>query len=456
MARKVYVNRTLNLRKIQYLGFDMDHTLVRYNSEAFERTCHQVVVKKLVEEKGYPKDLLSLDFSYRAAIRGLVMDRRKGNLLKLSRHAAIRTSQHGLIPIPYAEQKKIYGSKYVDLRDSGFTSVDTAFSVSTAVLFMQLVDLKDRGVLSQDYDTLAFEMMAMVDVAHRDGTLKTIVRENVSKYILRSESLVRALERYRRHDKKLFVLTNSDFHYTKLLLDYAVNPFLKDFRDWSELFTLVITSAQKPRFFFDSFKFLKINPKDGTMVNFDEPLRPGIYQGGCATRFTTDLGLEGDDILYIGDHIYGDILRLKKDCNWRTAMVIEELEDELKKNGEAKPLIDKIETLMAEKEPLEFELVELTSKKIEGIAAQDSQIQALQTTINEIDKKIAPLIREQQLIYNPHWGEIMRAGNEDSYFAQQVDRYACIYMTELEDLLSLSPRTYFRAIRRPQAHELSV
>ena len=28
----VYVNRTLNLRKIKYIGFDMDHTLVRYNT----------------------------------------------------------------------------------------------------------------------------------------------------------------------------------------------------------------------------------------------------------------------------------------------------------------------------------------------------------------------------------------------------------------------------------------
>jgi hypothetical protein len=48
----------------------------------------------------------------------------------------------------------------------------------------------------------------------------------------------------------------------------------------------------------------------------------------------------------------------------------------------------------------------------------------------------------------------MRAGNEESYFAYQLDRYACVYMTKISDLLELSPRTYFRAPRRPLSHEM--
>ena len=54
MSQKVFVNRTLNLRKIKYIGLDMDHTLVRYNSQAFEMLAHQSMVKKLVEQKKYP------------------------------------------------------------------------------------------------------------------------------------------------------------------------------------------------------------------------------------------------------------------------------------------------------------------------------------------------------------------------------------------------------------------
>jgi len=47
----VYVNRTLNMKKIKAIGFDMDYTLVRYKSEAFEKFVHGLVLQKLVELK---------------------------------------------------------------------------------------------------------------------------------------------------------------------------------------------------------------------------------------------------------------------------------------------------------------------------------------------------------------------------------------------------------------------
>jgi HAD superfamily 5'-nucleotidase-like hydrolase len=455
---RVYVNRTLNLRKIQYLGFDMDHTLVRYHSKAFENTTHDLVLEKMVAG-GYPKSILELPFDYDLAIRGLVIDKKKGNLLKISRHGAIRATFHGTKPMDFSDQKKNYSSTYIDLRDARYSSVDTAFSISTANLFMQLVDAKDKNpnLNLPDYETMAVDMMNAVDAAHRDGSLKTIVRANLEKYIVKDSEMVQGLERYRKHGKKLFVLTNSDFHYTKLLLDYAVNPFLKEHNDWSELFEFVITSAQKPRFFMDNLKFLKVNSKDGSMNNHDGKLVPGIYQGGCASTFTRDLELDGDDILYIGDHIYGDILRLKKDCNWRTAMVVEDLEEEIKKYAEVAPLQIEIDTLMDQKEPLEQEYVKLVSERIEkGLEKVDEKTQGLQNKISELDKKIAERIKRHQAIFNKYWGEVMRAGNEESYFAHQTERFACIYMAKLSDLTALSPRTYFRAPRRPMAHELET
>ena len=50
----VYVNRTLNLKRIRFLGFDMDHTLVRYQSENFEALAHRIMLEKLVSDKNYP------------------------------------------------------------------------------------------------------------------------------------------------------------------------------------------------------------------------------------------------------------------------------------------------------------------------------------------------------------------------------------------------------------------
>mgnify|MGYP001618364713 CR=1 FL=1 len=193
------------------------------------------------------------------------------------------------------------------------------------------------------------------------------------------------------------------------------------------------------------------------MTNYDGALKPGIYQNGGATKFAKDLGVEGDDILYIGDHIYGDILRLKKDCNWRTALVVEELGEEVEAYKKAQVYSAEIRILMDRKEPLERALVDFISLKIEtGREADENKVQELQNQITELDKTISSLIKKQQTMFNSHWGEIMRAGNEESYFAHQVDRFACIYMAKLPDLLEASPRTYFRASRRPLSHELAL
>lgn len=458
---KVFVNRTLNMRKIKYIGFDMDHTLVRYHTKEFEQLAHEIMKKSLVEKKGYPASVLNLPFQYELAIRGLVIDRKKGNLLKVSRHGAIRASYHGTKPIDFMTQQKLYKSIYIDLSDTHlYTPIDTAFSISVATLFAQLVDIKDsaEGKDSMpDYDTIAIDVIQTLDIAHSDGSIKGTVAENLEKFIVRDPEVVAGLERYRVHDKKVFVVTNSDFYYTKLLLDYAINPFLKNHKNWEELFEVVVTFAQKPRFFYDNLRFLKVDPKTGTMTNWDGSIAKGVFQGGGAQKFARDLGVEGDDILYIGDHIYGDILRLKKDCNWRTALVVEELGEEIEAYKRAQPSSAEIRELMEKKEPLERVLVDIISEKIEtGKEADAGKVQELQAQITDLDKQISSLIKKQQSFFNPHWGEIMRAGNEESYFAHQVDRFACIYMAKLSDLFEISPRTYYRAARRPLAHELAL
>ncbi len=455
MSSKVFVNRTLNLKKIKFIGLDMDHTLIRYNIEAFERLSYSKIIEKLMKRRNYPQTLKNLVFDYNFAIRGLVIDRHKGNLLKLNRYTAIRASYHGLKPIDFKTHQKLYRSTYIDLSSPNFMTVDTFFSISLAVLFAQLVDLKDtdRGNVYPEYAQIADDVLASLDESHRDGSLKDEVKSNLDKYIIKDPSTIERLERFKRHGKKIFVLTNSDFTYTKLLMDYAINPFLKDHKSWVDLFEIVVTFAHKPKFFYERQNFLKVNPNDGTMSNMDEPLKHGIYQGGNAFKFTEDFDLEGDEILYIGDHIYGDILRLKKDCNWRTAMVLEELQYELENNTKAEPTVLDIEKLMAKKEPMEEKLTLLMTEKTENPNLDEKEIETLQDVISGIDAQISQLIKKQQSLYNPQWGQLMRSGNEESYLAYQVERYACVYMSKLSELLTLSPRTYFRAPRRPLSHE---
>ena len=60
MSEKIFCNRTLNLKRITHIGFDMDHTLIRYKTKNFEALAFELMCKKLVDKKGYPKQVLSL------------------------------------------------------------------------------------------------------------------------------------------------------------------------------------------------------------------------------------------------------------------------------------------------------------------------------------------------------------------------------------------------------------
>lgn len=457
-THKVFVNRTLNMKKIKLIGLDMDHTLIRYHSENFESLVYQLVKEQLVAVKNYPEQTKKLNFNYHDAIRGLVIDRKNGNILKLSRYGAIRQSYHGTKLIDHIEQKQFYRSIYVDLSDPNYMAVDTAFSIAFCVLYGQLVALKDSLYDEEipSYQNIALDVQFCVDKVHSDGSLKSIISKNLPTYVIKERAVVEGLKHFIHHGKKIFILTNSDYLYTKLLLEYAINPFLTKGETWFDLFEFVITSANKPRFFYDNLRFLSVNSSNGSMTNTNGSLVPGIYQGGNAKKFTEDLQVNGDEILYIGDHIYGDILRLKKDCNWRTALVVDELGDEIAAQIQALPLETQIRAAMDVKKSLEQKYVTLYTKSIdEGSQQYNQEIQELQTQINKIDAQLTKLILEQKNFFNPKWDRVFRAGVEESYFAYQMERFACIYMEKLSDLLEHSPMTYFRSNKRLLAHDLN-
>lgn len=458
MYNRVFVNRILNMKKIKYIGLDMDHTLIRYHTKAFEGLVYEMVVDRLINDFNYPKAIKAFQFDFHASIRGLVIDSLNGNILKLSRYGAIRLSHHGTRLIEYRDQKKIYRSTYVDLKDTNYKVIDTAFSVAFCVLYGQLVDYKDENPkLIPSYDQIAEDVNKAVDVIHADGSLKEKVAKDLSRYVKKDKALVKGLKRFISHGKKLFIVTNSDYFYSKLLLDYAINPYLTKGQTWQDLFTYVITLAAKPKFFYEKSRFLKINPADGSMTNVNGKLEPGIYQGGHAQKFSDDLNLTGEHILYVGDHIYGDILRLKKDCNWRTALVVEELGEEIAAQIKSLPLEKNIVTAMQRKIKLEMEHVALLTKSIEEDTKRYQQdIDNLATELMDIDIEVSDLVKKQQKNFNCAWDRVFRAGAEESYFAYQVNRYACIYMEKLTDLLDCSPMTFFRAERRLLAHDFAV
>ena len=54
-----------------------------------------------------------------------------------------------------------------------------------------------------------------------------------------------------------------------------------------------------------------------------------IFHLGSCEVFSKLIGARGKDVLYIGDHIFGDILKSKKIQGWRTFLIIPEMIQEL-------------------------------------------------------------------------------------------------------------------------------
>ena len=450
----IFCNRTLNLKKIKHIGLDMDHTLVRYHSENFESLAYESMKKKLVEMFGYPKSVLDLEFDYKRAIRGLVLDRATGNILKVSRFGMVKEAYHGLKKIDFEDQKRKFGTKFIDLRESNFDCVDTTFSISHTCLFAQIIDLKSKDVVTFDFLEIAEHLAVALDESHRDGSVKDEVIKNPDKYIKKSPEIVEGIRKFKKHGKKFFIATNSDYKYTNELLNFAINPFLEEGETWSDLFDYTFTICMKPRFFDLSAPLLKINLNNNSMENWDADIVPGVYQGGSANLLSENFKATGDQILYVGDHIYGDILTLKKKCGWRTALVVDELENEIMQNQKTVLYNTEIKLLMSQKMELEGHLNELIGDRLEKECDDYELEKKIQDKIIKLDKKISPLIEKTKAVYNQHWGPVMRAGVEESQFAIQVEGFSDIYMPSLENLLENSPRYYFRAYIRKMAHDL--
>jgi 5'-nucleotidase len=77
----------------------------------------------------------------------------------------------------------------------------------------------------------------------------------------------------------------------------------------------------------------------------------------------------------------------------------------------------------------------------------------LRASLEALDGKIAPLARRGGEILNQRWGLLMRAGNDKSHLARQVERFADIYTSRVSNFLFETPFVYLRAPRGSLPHD---
>jgi HAD superfamily 5'-nucleotidase-like hydrolase len=463
-GRGIFCNRTLNLRSVQAIGYDMDYTLVDYRVEAFERMVYAQALERLAAE-GWP--VRGLDFDSGMVTRGLVIDTELGNLVKANRFGFVKRAMHGTRMLVFNEQRDAYAQTLVDLSEPRWVFLNTLFSLSEGCLYAQAVDLLDRGALPRpfEYASLYRHVRSSVDAQHMEGHLKAEIAAAPERFVVQEPEAALALLDQKAAGKKLLLITNSEWTFTAKMMAHAYDRHLPADMTWRQLFDLVIVSARKPAFFTERSPFFEVVDEAGLLRPLAGPLRPGgLYLGGSAAQVERDLGTTGDDFLYVGDHMFGDVHVSKRTLSWRTALVLRELEAEVSALEAYRPTELRLMALMGEKESMEARLSQtrLALQRLHAgygpasdakSATLEARVQDLRGQLLALDAEIAPLAKAGSELTNARWGLLTRAGNDKSHLTRQIERYADIYTSRVSNFLHATPYAYFRSPRGSLPHD---
>lgn len=463
-VRGIYCNRTLNLRRIEAIGYDMDYTLIHYHMQAWEERAY-TFIKEGLQQGGWPVEGLTFDPDL--AIRGLIIDSEEGNIVKANRFGYVKRAFHGTEPLSFEAQRETYQRTLIDLREDRWIFLNTLFAISEACMYMQLVELLDDGQLGSSigYGDLYELVRRTLDQAHMEGRLKQEIIAHPDRFVDLDEEMPLALLDQKEAGKKLLLITNSEWSYAAPMLRYAFNAYLPGDMTWRDLFDIAIVGARKPSFFSGQSPAFRVVSEDGMLREQQGVLQEGeVYVGGNAGLVEQTLGLSGEEILYVGDHLFVDVNVSKNVLRWRTALIVRELEDEIATLAAFTEQQHTLSALMEEKETLEAEFSALRLR-LQRTRAQygpnsngdpealEQEMRDLRERLVALDAEIAPIARESGRMMNPNWGVLMRTGKDKSHFARQVERYADIYTGRVSNFLHHTPFVYLRSHRGSLPHD---
>lgn len=390
--------QNFSLADCDWIGFDLDHTLVRYKVDALNRLIYDAMLKYLVMHKAAtyehprPGYLRSIPFDSHFGGRGTFFDRQLGNMLKIDQHKRVVRGYHGLHRrLSSEELKSLYPEPLADavteIPEDRYWALITFFEVPAAYLIALLVDYVDETappssssatetpkasapapapapITAPTKQTYAGVFLDLVSGFHfnfgnYDGgwyfpVLKSVNAETgvpeISKYIYKRDEvrawLIKLRDRHllpldsssssssaassapssstsegRRRRQRLFLVTNSKYDYTALLMNYAFGS------DWRTLFDIVVTNAGKAKFFEVRAPFTHVDVAtstdgpalvlDAAQPNAENLQLGGLYAHGNSADLTEFFqrvtGGTSDSlrVIYFGDHLKTDVFAVK-------------------------------------------------------------------------------------------------------------------------------------------------
>jgi len=291
-----------------------------------------------------------------------------------------------------------------------------------------------------------------------------------SKYIMQSPDLASMLTQLRLSGKQVFLLTNSLFDYTQVVCTYLLGD------DWQDYFDIVICGARKPGFLLDPYLPLFQVQPDVSLINVELGTADGpakalaagkVFQGGNWNHLHRMLRLPtGSQLLYVGDHMYSDILRSKRTLGWRTLLIVPELLDEVDQLEQSEDVRALTSSLRAQRAEIDskmrvaqlqrLKLLQQDEPSEHQLIAVDAEHADLEEQQRELSRRLSDALEETHAGFHPQWGQLFKAGHQNSRWAQQVQDYACLYTSHATNLVYATGNTTFRALTDLMPHDRAV
>lgn len=205
-------------------GFDYDYTLACYKP-SLDILLYNLARDNLINIFKYPYEIANLKYVPGFAVRGLHYDIEKGLLLKLDSFLQIQLGavykgltavndeevlnlyKNRFIPISYVE-----GAKHINPESkTKMMQLADLFSVPEMCLLCNVAQYLENSSIDYHPEILFHDIKQSVRLSH--PVMHKIVTENVQEYIEPNEMLNKYFEKLISSNKKLFLVTNSPFHF---------------------------------------------------------------------------------------------------------------------------------------------------------------------------------------------------------------------------------------------------
>ena len=350
-----------SILKYQAIGFDMDHTFVRYKLRHFTRHVFEAMAIFLTNQKKYPQEIFPMSdeeavntfrFFFRA-----VYDHKSGNLVKIGENGLIMRAFHGFrrlsnqeIIARYGKNPVIPGYHILAHRSPDFTNLHEFYGSAVVPLLARIVDLKAKGDLflaDKSFHQIILDLFDAFEFNYAVDDINKFEKHEYSGYFFPkflsqprhyvnkcSPEILCALRKLKEKGVLVFLASNSYFQVAEILLKESIGE------NWHEFFSFVIFNCKKPGFFEPEKKdtpFLKLDGTPvqdfGAWLKTEKTGRDKVLLKGHADAFNKYLESEhGKDfkVLFFGDTIVSDcVYSFDKatEQNWNCVLILEELQE---------------------------------------------------------------------------------------------------------------------------------